>query len=369
MRPVFVLSRSVHRVRHSFPRAGSTRLRISPIRRMAGPFAGAGLAAGLTVTAVLAAGASGDGSAHPIADAGHAAEAVVPATAGPAIDGSAAQGPTGDAAGEPFRAGEQGVAEAPLPAAAAAARADLAARTGVILGLPAASRRSATRVTDRFGGGTYDEVTEFDARDRLVSLQRFDTGGRLLAAVRFGWTGDGGPALAGPAEARRRAERLAASLGLVPTGTPRVAAAPSNAGWSVAWTREVAGVPVPGDGLRIQLWPDGSIHGVARSERGLAPRPAVVIDALHARSLAEAQLDAWFRGDVRAQVAIEGLALAWVSPNDAFGTTGTDAPGSVLRLAWVVRITASSPLSDSLRGLELDLDAGTGGLIGGDVLE
>ena len=204
-----------------------------------------------------------------------------------------------------------------LPAAAATAQIERASRTATLLGLPAAARRSATRVVDRFGGRTYDEIAEYDARDRLLSIQRFDTDGRLLAAVRFGWRAAGMTALSGT-DARERAGRLATSLGLEAAGTPRIVAAPSSAGWTVAWDRRVAGIPVPGDGLRIQLWPDGSVHGLTRSERTLAARPAVLLDEARARAVVRGALDTWFTGDARGQVAVTGIALAWVPPNDTF---------------------------------------------------
>ena len=324
-----------------------------PVRRLVGPPVAAIVVAGATVTAVLGGTASGRalGSATAASAAG---------------DASAVAAPGQPSA--PFQAGEQGVVASRLPAVAAAVRVERAIRPASLLGLPAAARRDVSRVVDRFGGRTYDEVAEYDARGRLISLQRFDPDGTLLAAVRFGWRGDGGPALHGAAGARVRAERLVAALGLEALGAPRIVAAPSNAGWTVAWDRTVAGIPVPGDGLRIQLWPDGSVHGLTRSERPLAPRPAVLLEEAHARSIAEAQLDRWFRGDARGAVTLAGLALAWVPPNDTFAPDAPDAPGAVLRLAWVARVTTGGQLTDSLRGLEIYLDAGDGSVLGGDIL-
>ena len=68
------------------------------------------------------------------------------------------------------------------------------------------------------------------------------------------------------------------------------------------------------------------------------------------------------------QVSIATLGLGWVAPNSAFDPTGPDAPGATLRLAWVVEARTSGPLADALRAVKLYLDAGTGALIGGDVL-
>ena len=349
-------------------------------RRVAGPLGATLVVAGITVTAAfggsvagaLAASAAGAPAVGPVT----AAEAGAPAVVAPvAVDASgspaddASGSGVGDDASRSFAAGQPGLAEARLPAAEATAQVERATRTAALLGLPRATSRRATRVVDRFGGGTYDEVTDYDVTGRLLSSQRFAPDGRLLAAVRFGWRSGSGPVLAGPAGARARAERIVATLGLAATGTPRVIAAPSNAGWTVAWGRTVDGVPVPGDGLRIQLWPDGSVHGLARSERPLAERPPVPLDAVRVRAIVEGHLDGWFHGDARRDVALAGLALAWVPPNDTFAPLGPDAPGAVLRLAWVARVATSGALADDLRALEIYVDAGSGSILGGDILE
>ncbi len=319
----------------------------SPIRgrlrvgRLAAPLGAGVVLAGASVTAVLGGSAAAASSAASTEAVGTAAE--------------------------PFRAGELGVVSTPLASVAARLQIERASRTGTLLGLPAAARRSATRILDRFGGRTYDEIAEYDAGNRLVSLQRFDTNGRLIAAVRFGLRGDGGPAI-GAVAARVRAERLAATLGLEAAGSPRVVAAPSNGGWTVAWDRVIGGIPVPGDGLRIQLWADGSVHGLTRSERALAPTPTVRLDEARARSIVLAQLDAWFHGDRRREVSLAGLTLAWVAPNDTFAPAGPDAPSPTLRLAWVARVTTRGTLAENLRALEIFVDAGSGSVIGGDIL-
>jgi hypothetical protein len=321
------------------PHSHRRRLRRA-IRRGAGPLLAAIVVAGASVTAVLG------GSAAAMRSASHEAAALS----------------TGA-----FQAGEIGVVQVALPAAAATAQIARASRTATVLGLPAATRRSATRVVDRFGGRTYDEIAEYDARDRLLSIQRFDIDGRLLAAVRFGWRAAGTTALSGKA-ARERAGQLASALGLEAAGTPRIVAAPSGAGWTVAWDRRVADIQVPGDGLRIQLWPDGSVHGLTRSERTLAPMPAAVLDEARARAVVRGALDRWFTGDARGQVTVTGIALAWVPPNDTFAAGAPDAPSAVLRLAWVARVSASGALSDNLRALDVYVDAGDGSILGGDIL-
>jgi hypothetical protein len=309
--------------------------------RLAGPLVVALVVVGASVTAVV----------------GRSAAASARSISGDAL----AVGP------DMFRAGEVGVAQVSLPAAAATAQIERAGQTATLLGLPTATRRTAARVVDRFGGRTYDEIAEYDAQNHLLSLQRFETDGRLLAVVRFGLRGDGGPALAESA-ARQRAQTLVAALGLVATGTPRIVAAPSAAGWTVAWDRSVSGIAVPGDGLRLQLWPDGSVHGLSRSERTLATRPASLLDEAAARTVVLGRLDAWFRGTARGQVTLIALSLAWVPPNDTFAASAPDAPSAVLRLAWVARAGTSGALSENLRALEVYVDAGDGAILGGDIL-
>ncbi|MHB8399215.1 MAG: hypothetical protein ACYDCI_09830 [Candidatus Limnocylindrales bacterium] len=273
------------------------------------------------------------------------------------------------AAADPFQAGGPGSEAQPIHGPAAASAIGLAVRSAAALGLPVAAGRAANHVTDRFASTEYDEVTESDATGRLIALQRFDPRGKLLAAVRFGWTGDGGRPLGDDNAARRRGEQLArAAFGTMPDGTARVLHGPSESGWTVSWERSVAGIPVRGDGVRIQLWPDGSIHSVSRAEHELAPAPAQPIAEAAARAAVDAQLGRWFPGVDRSEVAISAIQLAWTAPNDTFAPQLPDAPGRVLRLAWVATVATSGALAERLGGLELDIDAGDGSLIGGDVI-
>jgi hypothetical protein len=270
-------------------------------------------------------------------------------------------------AADPFQAGQRAIAETRVVGAAAAPAIARAAHTAGLLGLAVAARQTVAHVTDRFADGSYDEVTDLDANDRMLALQRFDADGTLVAAMRFGWTGDGGPALRDDAAAGLRAGRLLAAVGSPMGGAPRVAHAASG-GWTVSWTRTVAGIPIPGDGVRVQLWSDGSLHGLSRTERELAAAPSVTLDRGTVRRLVDEQLDRWFPGPTRGLVVVTSIDLAWVAPNDTFAPSRPDAPGSVLRLAWLIRVATTGTLGDSLRALEIYLDAGDGSLLGGDVL-
>jgi len=280
-----------------------------------------------------------------------------------------AASPRSGTAADPFVAGQQAIDVATLTGSAAQAGFARADASRLRLGWPAPARQEASHVVDRFAGTTYDEITAFDGVGRMISLQRFDTAGRLTAAVRFGWSSEGGAPLPDATAARAQAERfVTATLGSQPAGLVRVGRTGADGGWTVGWTRSVAGVPVPGDGTRIQLWADGSLHSFSRTERRLAPAPAVTLDRATVRRILDAQLDRWFAADQRRQVTVTGVDLAWVAPNDTFAPARPDAPVATLRLAWVGRVATTATLAESLRGLEVYLDAGDGSILGGDVL-
>jgi hypothetical protein len=255
----------------------------------------------------------------------------------------------------------------PVAADRAATIRSLARALGSRLGLPEPAASRVERVTDRFAGTVYDEVTGTDGAGRALHLQRFDDRGRLAAAVAFGWQSAGGRPLADARAAGARAGRLAADLGMLASGAPDVRGGPGDDGWTVTWSRVVDGIPVVGDGVRIDLWLDGRMHAVVRTERALAARPSTVLDEAAARGLSGTALASLF-GSRGGEIRVARLALGWVAPNDAFDPTAPDAPGTTLRLAWIAEARATGDLAEGLRAVRLYLDAGTGVLIGGDVL-
>ena len=271
-------------------------------------------------------------------------------------------------AADRYVAGGAVVERSPVAADRADAVRAMARSFGARLGLPPAAALRVERVTDRFAGATYDEVTGTDGLGQAIHLQRLDDRGRLVGAVVFGWQSNGGRALANARAAANRGSRLAAQLELDTSGDPDVQAVPDGDGWTLGWQRFVDGVPVVGDGVRIDLWPDGRVHAVVRTERALATRPATILDAAAARGSAEATLKNQF-GDRAGEIAVSSVALGWVAPNGTFDPTAPDAPGATLRLAWVAEAQSSGDLADGLRAVKLFLDAGTGDLIGGDVLQ
>jgi hypothetical protein len=270
-------------------------------------------------------------------------------------------------ASDPYVAGSDANRVARLSDVVAAATIDRAAAHERVLGLPAAAKRTVDRVVDRRGHRTFDEVTDLDGRGRPVAVLRYAVDGRLLAATRLGWRPGTGRALPGRLDAVRAADRLARSLGIVPVGAA-VADGRGTNGWSVRWQRVLDGVPVPGDGLRVQLWPDGSFHGLALAEHALAARPSSTIAATVAQATVTGLLDRWIPAGHRGEVRITGAALAWVAPNDTFEPARPDAPAEIRRLAWVVSVRSSGALAQSLRALEVSIDVGDGSLLGGDVL-
>jgi len=276
-------------------------------------------------------------------------------------------GPPAGSAADRFVAGQRSTTRTPVGREAAAALRERAAAHRRAIGVDAVASVTVERVEDRFAGLTYDEVVDRNGRGQRLALQRFDLAGRLLAAVRFGGHNPKRLAVVDAAGARSAAERHARALDLRPVDTARVRRGAADE-WVVEWPRLVDGVPVPGDGVVVRTWADGTLHTAVRHDRPLAERPDRLIAVGEARRLAGARLAGWFDPRNAGEWQIDGASLAWVAPNDAFEPAGPDAPARVLRLAWVVRVATRGTLAEAIRGLELFLDAGDGRLLGGDVL-
>ena len=263
-----------------------------------------------------------------------------------------------------------GLGRPTVPAAAAqpaTALAALAADLDQRLGLPAPAGRRSERLVDAARGKPVDEVTDLAGDGTPIAVSRFDLDGGLVSSVRLGLT----PAALSPippAQATASATALVARLAIPAGGTP-LTTPRSSGGWLVRWVRVAGGVPVPGDGVSIQLTAAGQFHAVVRTSHRLAPRPPVAIDEAVARGLAGSRLDHWLGPDLRPDATIAGLALAWVAPNDTFGDPIPAGSAGLLHLAWIARVTTSGVLADRVAGLELAFDAGDGAPLGGDLLE
>jgi hypothetical protein len=269
--------------------------------------------------------------------------------------------------GSPEARGLIATSPAPVVAPAAAPALALAVEIGTKLGLPAPASRTVERITDAASGLVLDEVTDLNAAGTPLGISRFDTAGGLVSAIRLGFVTQGGTTIAASVAGTAAAAMLA-KVGMVAQGSPAISSRAAG-GWIVRWSRTVGAVPVPGDGVVAQLDPDGSFHALARTEHGLAPVPASNLGAAAARLLAGSRLDGWLASGVREEATIASVGLAWVVPNDTFGDPIPAGSTNLLHLAWIVRVTTTGSLADTLGGLELAFDAGTGAPLGGDLLE
>jgi hypothetical protein len=288
--------------------------------------------------------------------------ALATAAAGLLLGGPA--GPEAGIAGDRYEAGDRASERVALaPSAAARVRA-AGLRHAAALGLPAGTGTQVARVVDRFDDATFDEVVTTDAAGGRLSLIRMSPDGRLAAAVRLGWRVPVDRPI-GATEAVDRAAALAAAAGVPALGTPAVAPVPDG-GWRVTWPRTVADVPVLGDGTSVTVFGDGTIHAAAVRERPLAPAPPTEIDGFVAERIARERLVELVGKAAAAQVAIVDTRRAWVAPNDTFDASAPDAPASTLRLAWVIEASRAGCRRAAPR--PSFLDAGTGALLGGDLL-
>ena len=260
---------------------------------------------------------------------------------------------------------------APRPATVAGIDASqavfLAAQLDGRLGLTEPASRSVLQAVDPGTGTNVAEVTELNAAAVPTMISRFDSTGGLVSAVRLGFVAPPAIAIAS-ADVSGAASAILGKVGISTTGSPSVSPRAAG-GWLVRWVRQVGALPVPGDGIGVQLDPDGSFHGIVRTQHGLAPMPTSTIDAATARRLGSARLDAWLPAAVRSEATISSVGQAWIAPNDTFGDVIPAGSGATLRLAWIVRVTMSGSLADTVAGLEMAFDAGTGTPLGGDLLE
>jgi hypothetical protein len=124
-----------------------------------------------------------------------------------------------------------------------------------------------------------------------------------------------------------RALRQLLRLGLeMPGGGPAVRSAAGRT--LVIWTREVRGVPVPGDGTRVVLNGSGELVGLAIEESPLATPPARLARSDAALRAAAALMPSG--------ALVDGTPdLAWVLPTEGSGEPLSQRVPR--RLAWCVR--------------------------------
>ncbi|MFM8915667.1 MAG: hypothetical protein ACKOFY_05360 [Candidatus Limnocylindrus sp.] len=148
-----------------------------------------------------------------------------------------------------------------------------------------------------------------------------------------------------------RALRQLLRLGLeMPGGDSAVRSAAGRT--LVLWERQVRGVPVPGDGIRVVLNGSGELVGVAVEESPLAAAPTVIARRDAALRAASALLPSGALVD-------DVPELAWVHSRE--GADEMLSQRVPRRLAWCVR----GSLRDSA-AFELQFDAGSLVLLGWD---
>lgn len=252
----------------------------------------------------------------------------------------------------------------------AANRPDLFARAGDArnaLGFPVGATRTGRHVHDTVQGADYDEISEVDSAGRPIAITQFATSGNLTTAVRFDSPPSGLGSVTSDA-ATKAAQRAVAGAGVTVAGQARTEANQTLGGWDVHWTRARGAYAVRGDETRVHVWQDGRIQSVAHVEHALATEPAQLLVQADARGAVTRQCDAWFAG-TGSKYSLQGMDLEWVGPNAAFDPGKVQAATAAYRLAWVANVRPSGPAADSVQLITLYVDAGSGAIIGGDVVE
>jgi hypothetical protein len=277
-------------------------------------------------------------------------------------------GPTNPrAASQAAIAAGTGRTETPLsaddkPEAVARSRA-----TRTALGIPGGVDTRAVHVKDGTRGLEYDEVTDVGADGQPVALTQLDGSGRLLLAVRFDMPKQPKVA-AGRQAALDRASSGLGSAGIEVGGSPFVGETQSWGGWDVSWPRSEGGVAVRGDEVRVHVREDGEIGSVGRVVHELASAPAVKLTRAQARSIATKQIQGW-SAKSGARFTIGDLTMEWTAANATFDPGKIGAVEEPYRLCWVVNVTPEGDAAAYASLVVMYIDAGTGAVIGGDVVE
>ena len=235
------------------------------------------------------------------------------------------------------------------------------------LGFTKGAKRSGRHVHDGLQASDYDEISELDAKGQPSSLVQFDTKGDLVAAVRFDSPVSSSGVVSADS-ATKTARKSLQGVGLASDGNPQTRLDDASGGWAVQWQRTSAGHTVRGDETLVRLGADGRIQSVAAVQHGLAAVPASPLAQADARAVVARQCDAWFSGK-GSGYNVGAMDLQWVGPNAAFDGMKLDSESDPYRLAWVVNVVPTGAAADSTRLVTLFVDAGSGAVIGGDVVE
>lgn len=250
-------------------------------------------------------------------------------------------------------------------------RPDVFARAGSArdgLGFPVGAARAGRHVHDTIQGVDYDEVAEMDSSGKPVALTQFGGDGRLMTAVRFDSPPPAGLGSVTSDAATKAAQRALVSAGITVAGQARTEANASSGGWDVHWARTQGSYAVRGDETRVHVWQDGRVESVAHVDHALAAAPSAVLAKADAGTAVKRQCDTWFSG-AGSGYNLQAMDLEWVGPNAAFDPGKLGVASSPYRLAWVANVKPSGQAAESVRLVTLYIDAETGAVIGGDVVE
>ncbi len=254
-----------------------------------------------------------------------------------------------------------------LPAASAALQADAmtAARLAALLDL-GGTPGPAVRQRDLRSGQEFDEIAFVTPDGAESALLRLDPASGLpLTIVQLGRpTGYDRPAFNASSVAGR-ARTLLGQIGLpLPPGAPGVEWDSGLESWRIGWERLVDGVPAPGDGTFLNVFPGGQLASFSRFE---TPLRAV---SLHTITPAEARKAALAWAVERDIASLKGFrmehpVLEWRAANDYLTPGGSDAPEAELRLVYRVRLSHDVAGETAPQLLDLYVDAGDGAIVGG----
>ena len=234
-------------------------------------------------------------------------------------------------------------------------------------GFPVGATRTARHVKDGIQGIEYDEVTEVDQAGHPMSIAQFAADGRLLDAMRLDSPSSTSTTVSSSVATKTALHALTAS-GFGVAGQPTADADQSAGGWDLTWTRYQAGYPVRGDGPRVHVSQDGHIESVATVQHKTGVAPTRLLTRANAQTLASKQWSSWF-GTSGTGYGVQSLDVEWVGPNDTFDATRSGVTSEPYRLAWVASLKPSGATSDYLYLVTLYVDAGSGAVIGGDIVE
>ena len=218
---------------------------------------------------------------------------------------------------------------------------------------------------EALGRAVIDEVAVLRPDGRPVAVVRMDADrDALRSVVRIGWSTDDDTPRVDRSAAPSRASAYARAAGIsAPPAEPAAAWDETTRAWRVTWPRSIDGVPAPGEGLTVWVYPGGRLAALRRIETPVASAPPLRIPQ---GAAVEAAL-AWARtaGIASASIAVSGAPeLIWATPDDFAVDGGAEVTEARLHLAWSVTLTVRPAVGDT-RQVMLLVDAGSGVVMGG----